>query len=538
MTQVMSTNTVLPPFTGVLETGGERFTLHQEGNRFSVDIQPVDRPPTDTQASPVRIPMEMVTGSHYFQVFWLPGGMGNQQIGFPFTWLISEKRWVLRNDAFIRDPGTEPLPEEWNQVCIRCHATGGRPMPRVDKQEFETHVTELGIACEACHGPAERHVAAQKKLQLEGKSYLDTNAPIVQPAELDHVRSSQVCGFCHSMKWFTESEGWRQNGFRYRPGDDLEQTTPIIRANHIEQQPWLTNILSKNPEVLNDFFWPDGMMRVAGREFNGLSESASYLKGKLACVSCHSMHKSDPDKQLKKGMAENLACLQCHESFRTNLVAHTHHQPDSPGSLCYNCHMPYTAYGLLRAIRSHKIDSPSIPVTLSTGRPTACNLCHLDQTLAWTAAKLKGWFPQQKLEVPAEGSQTSAAVKALLAGDAAQRALAAYSFGWEPAQLASGTNWEAPLLAHALVDPYAAIRFIAQRSLKSLPGFKDFAYDFEAAPENLQAKKTEAVQIWRSLNPTLPRNDQILTGPGPLFDETRLREIQAQRNNRPMHLRE
>src|SRR4051812_36509515 len=40
----------------------------------------------------------------------------------------------------------------------------------------------------------------------------------------------------------------------------------------------------------------------------------------------------------------------------------------------------------------------------------------------------------------------------------------------------------------------AAVRFIAQRSLKSLPGFKDFTYDFEAAPEKLQEKKTEAVQ--------------------------------------------
>src|SRR5262249_14240110 len=87
MTQVMSTNTVRAKFNGIsMDSNGERFTLHQSGNRYWVDIQVIeeneaaqrtnDQPPT-----PIRIPMQMLTGSHYFQVFWLPGGHGNQQIG-------------------------------------------------------------------------------------------------------------------------------------------------------------------------------------------------------------------------------------------------------------------------------------------------------------------------------------------------------------------------------------------------------------------------------------------------------------------------
>ena len=31
-------------------------------------------------------------------------------------------------------------------------------------------------------------------------------------------------------------------------------------------------------------------------------------------------------------------------------------------------------------------------VELETGRPNACNLCHLDRTLAWTAKHLEGWY--------------------------------------------------------------------------------------------------------------------------------------------------
>src|SRR5262249_3186741 len=260
-------------------------------------------------------------------------------------------------------------------------------------------VTELGIACEACHGPGEKHVAAQRKIQREKGSPSGVPADIIQPARLGHVRSSQVCGFCHSMKWFDESEGWKQDGFRYPPGEELERTTPILRPSRLGQQPWLAGVLARHPDILEDFFWPDGAIRVAGREFNGLIESACYQKGELACVSCHSMHKSDPDKQLKQGMNGNRACLSCHQNYQTNLAAHTHHKTDSSGSLCYNCHMPYTSYGLLRGIRSHQIDRPSVATALKTGRPNACNLCHLDQTLKWTAQHLSEWYGHARPEL-------------------------------------------------------------------------------------------------------------------------------------------
>ena len=104
-----------------------------------------------------------MTGSHYFQVFWTPTGHGNHQVGFPLTWLVAEKHWVPRNDAFIRDPDFAPSPEQWNRICIRCHTTGARPMRDDENKLYDTHVTELGIACEACHGPGESHIAVEQE---------------------------------------------------------------------------------------------------------------------------------------------------------------------------------------------------------------------------------------------------------------------------------------------------------------------------------------------------------------------------------------
>ena len=93
---------------------------------------------------------------------------------------------------------------------------------------------------------------------------------------------------------FEETADWNKNGFAYRPGDDLEKTTPLIRASDFVKQPGIPNYMTTHSEEVTGFFWPDGMVRVAGREFNGLTESACYQKGELGCMNCHSMHKSDP----------------------------------------------------------------------------------------------------------------------------------------------------------------------------------------------------------------------------------------------------
>src|SRR5690606_33699925 len=104
-------------------------------------------------------------------------------------------------------------------------------------------------------------------------------------------------------------------------------------------------------------------------------------------------------------------------------------------------------------------------------RPNACNLCHLDQTLAWTADYLAEWHGQERVELDDDQQELSAALLLGLRGDAGQRALIAWHLGWEPAQEVSGTDWMPPMLGQLLEDPYAAVRFIGRRSLRTLPTF-------------------------------------------------------------------
>lgn len=531
MTQYATNGAVKADFNNVkLRFRGEVFELEKSDGEFWTKIS--DDVPgaksNEEKDPPLRLPVGMVTGFHHMQVFWLPGGAGNEQIGFPFTWLNDDKRWVPREATFLRDPKLAPPKELWNMTCVRCHTTAPQPKPNTDSPEFRTRVAEMGIACEACHGPAERHVARHKEHRDENRGAKIADSTITHPGRLPHDRASQICAQCHSMKYFEQKSGWLEHGFAFRPGANLESTTPVMRPRKINEQPFLKNAAAKNPGLLADFFWSDGMMRVSGREYNGLIESPCYQRGKLSCLSCHSMHDSAPDDQLADGMNSNKACLQCHEKMANNIQAHTHHKANSSGSECYNCHMPNTTYGLLKAMRSHEISNPSVAESIDVGRPNACNLCHLDKTLAWTADQLKAWFMKDSPGVSDEQRSVPAGVLWALKGDAGQRALAAWHFGWKPAQGASGAGWMAPFLAPLLNDSYAAVRYIAGRSLKTLPNFEEMNYDYVAEESFRAGAATNAAAFWRKKS----------AGVVPPADLNVISKLLDQQDQRPLHLRE
>ncbi len=553
MTQVASRETVKGRFDNtVLELMGETYQLSRTNDEFwveiygkrSADAKAVAATPPGASKGELQLKARigMVTGSHHQQVYWIPTGRGNMQMVLPFTYLLEDQRWVPGNDTFLKSPEAPATMKVWNVTCVECHATAGQARVDAKTRTMDTRVGELGIACESCHGSGVEHVrlnqnpARRYQLHLAGKG----DPSIVNPARLSPKSSAQVCGQCHGVKWIHQVQEWRAHGLAYRPGEDLEKTTPIVRATNLESQPWIQEQLKRDPKYLSDRFWSDGMVRVSGREYNGLSESPCFQRGPLQCLSCHSQHNSDPNDQLARRMDTQEACLQCHEPLRNKVEAHTHHRSDSSGSECYNCHMPHTTYGLMKAIRSHKIDSPSVAASQSTGRPNACNLCHLDKTLGWTAETLKTWYGTQTPSLSEEEKSISAALLWLLKGDAGQRALVAWSFGWKPAQKASGESWLAGLLAPLLEDPYAAVRYIAGRSLRSLPAYRDFNYDY-LAPD---ADRAQARQRAATLFDQSPRTKDAVRPTPALFkadgtlDAEKLNALLRQRNDRHMDLQE
>lgn len=549
MTQHATPEAVRGNFTNVvLRAHGEEFHLTRRGDEFFVTMtapewshargqlelaaraQGAEPPPAGT---PPRVEkrVTMTTGSHHMQAYWVAGENGNQQFSLPFTYLFEEERWVPRNDVFMLPPNSPRLTQVWNNNCLGCHSTAGQPKQGAVPA---TRVGELGIACESCHGPGEQHVRAnlnpRRRYAMRRGNKPDPT--ITNPARLSSKKSSEICSQCHAARYHTDQAAWLADGFDYWRRDDFTNALPLMPGHELLR---LTNAHDPDEALkrmaLTAFFWSDGMIRVSGREYNGLAASGCFERGDMSCISCHSMHKSDPVDQLARGMDGNTACLQCHGDIAKKLTQHTRHAANSSGSSCYNCHMPHTTYGLLKAIRSHQITSPSVQSSLDTLRPNACNLCHLDQSLAWSARHLHEWYGQAVPSLTEEQSRTPASVAWLLSGDAGQRALIAWHMGWEPAREASGSNWMLPYLAETLDDPYSVVRYIGQRSLKTLPGQRRFKFDYIAPLKERTLAKSEVLQGWNHESLSAQEKEKVLPPP-------KVSELLQRRDHRPVELLE
>ena len=554
MTRLASPDTILGDFDNVELTHYDRsYHLSRRGDEFWVDLP--DPGGQDTHSRRISRQIVLVTGSHHRQGYWYPRG-DHRPLGlFPWVYLIAEQQWIPRHTAALRPPSKHAPSEtgRWNRTCIKCHATHGRQRPLGDDR-VDTQVSEFGISCEACHGPGREHVRIHQGGKRPGAWFTSAakDGDVVQPANLPAPLSAQVCGQCHSVMGLDNEKDikhWQQHGFRYRPGDELTATRFVVRPRVQRNSPTLHAILRGNPGFLARSFWSDGMIRVSGREYNGLIESPCYRGGEFSCLSCHTLHKADDDPrpvtewandQLAFGMDTNQACLQCHASLESDIQRHTFHAPQSTGSQCYNCHMPHTSYGLFQAIRSHQIDSPTVSASLKTGRPNACNLCHLDKTLAWTAEHLNAWYETPKPSLTEDERNVAASVLWALKGDAGQRVLVAWSMGWQPAHEASGRDWLAPYLANLLTDPYDPVRFFAHRSLRGLPGYGALDYDFLAPPDQRLMAAEQVNRRWTEGRHGVARRTALplLIGPDGEIQLGEFNRLLSRRDNRPMNVAE
>jgi predicted CXXCH cytochrome family protein len=186
--------------------------------------------------------------------------------------------------------------EEWQAVessddaeCLGCHATG-----------FTAGTggyTEIGVGCEACHGPGAAHV--------ENGGAVDA---IVNPGNLSAERRRMVCGQCHSVGHdvsgrhaFPVTDGTTP----FLPGEDLTE--------HFQDSQPLT--LGKN------------------RQYSLLIQSPPYF-ATSGCADCHLPHGHAKNPRMLKDTTGQL-CLQCHGKKMRNPELHW---PGSDTVPCWGCH--------------------------------------------------------------------------------------------------------------------------------------------------------------------------------------------------------
>ena len=207
MTQAALPENVAGRFDGqTISSDGLDYRIYREGDAFWAEMPDPDvmmyvvqggKKLAQQKIPRVRRPVVMTTGSHHYQTYWVSSGRYDRLLQtLPLVYLFKEQRWIPREAAFMRGPqDTNRFITQWNHHCIRCHSTGGNPGLVEKTGMLDSSVGELGIACEACHGPGAAHVQKHNnpleryRLHLTGAA--DTS--IVNPARLDHRRSSEVC---------------------------------------------------------------------------------------------------------------------------------------------------------------------------------------------------------------------------------------------------------------------------------------------------------------------------------------------------------
>ncbi|MEN9676420.1 MAG: hypothetical protein RIS76_2316 [Verrucomicrobiota bacterium] len=557
MTQPATADSVIGRFDGsTVDCGGLPYRVFQEGEGFWAEMPDPDvlmyvvqggRKVPLEKIPRVKRPVVMTTGSHHYQTYWVtsPRYPGLLQT-LPLVFLKEGQRWIPRDAAFMRGPDdTERIVTQWNHHCIRCHSTGGNP-GLDDQGQLKSAVGELGIACEACHGPGRVHMEKQQSLRQVPAALpaapQGQDGSIVNPSRLDHRRSSEVCGQCHGAYTMRDEFAmeFARNGPLYLPGEDLSRTRNYMTHPHMGGGAAEGEDLKRNQGFYESRWWDDGTILAGGREYTAFLGTKCYTRGTMSCLSCHSMHDSDPNDQLKVGRDGPAACTQCHREtkFTTGLERHTGHAAVSSGSNCLNCHMPHSTYALFKAIRTHEIASPQVVSSARYGVPNACNLCHLDRTLAWTQEHLMKRYGHREVPLSEEQRTTSAALLWLLKGNAAQRVITAWHFGWEPAQKTSGTHWMAPFLSQSLADAYGPVRFVGARSLRTLPGYADFKYDFLAGAVQWSNAVSMAVQHWPGIPPEEAARPTVLLREGGAVDAGRLTVLLREQDRRSVTIME
>lgn len=551
MTQPASVEGIVGNFDGQVLTNhtlGDSIQLKKEEGKHYFRVL-ADR--KGTRTDPWR-EVVLTTGSHHTQVYWYPTRVGNTLGMLPFEYFKEAHQWIPRAAAFLKPPGviSETETGRWNNGCINCHTTGPHSGGLENTTVYNSKVGEFGIACEACHGPGEQHVTLHRKAKLDGIEVARTNDPIVNPVDLVHQRSSEVCGRCHSIPYDRRVDMTQPD---YRPGEVLGKKRFVVTHDDEKGIAEFLRLSPRHQMLKSDIaldrkysFWQDGMIRLAGREFIGVINSPCHEKGTISCFSCHQMHQSSSDSrpakdwaddQLMEGMRGNKACVQCHEADDYGTEKHTHHAVGSVGSNCYNCHMPHTSYGLLKAVRSHTITSPTVVETVEYKRQNACNICHTDKSLDWTATHLKEWYGTDSPDLTEEQRNLSAMVVASLKGDAIDRAFAAWYLGWPPAQLASGTDWMPPLLAVLMEDEYDVVRYMAYRSLKNIPGYEDAEFDYVASESDRSAGIAKVRAQWNAAKRAAGNLAVLLREDGS-FDDGNAGRLLQKRDNSPVILTE
>ncbi|MFY2826679.1 multiheme c-type cytochrome [Ruegeria sp. MALMAid1280] len=482
---------------------GARFDHDGMAVEFSTSSDGLRANVTEKDGVTTEYGVHSVVGIAPLQQFLFETEPGRLQ-SFDVVWDTGPRQWfhLYPDQDLPPDDGlhwTGPY-KNWNARCAECHATGYEKNYEVQTRSYDSTQSEIGVGCEACHGPGSAHIDWTQGQTLAGD--LNEFGFTMNWGRGRTEVEIQQCAGCHSRR---EAHG---------DGNPIPGTPYHDAYNLAVLRPGLYH---SDGQILDEVY-----------VYGSFLQSKMYAQG-VGCMNCHDPHSAE----LKAD--GNSICTQCHSpvgnpEFPTlttkeyDTSAHHHHSEDSAGAQCKSCHMIERVYMGVDGRRDHSFRIPRPDLGLGQD---ACTDCHQAEDQAWAAQQIEEWFPASTHRGPHYGTTFQAALDgradapgALLgiATDTAQpgivRATAAYllqSFGSadvaeKTASLLSDTD---PLVrANAMVlqrqaalpdqvqrlepllsDPLRNVRISAAKEFLNIPG--------QALTPEQQEKVAQGMEEWQ-----------------------------------------
>jgi predicted CXXCH cytochrome family protein len=315
------------------------------------------------------------------------------------------------------------------------HALLGQTIRDTRDRLAPSHLVEVGIGCESCHGGSREHVAHTRVL------------PTFEP------RSEFL-----------------------RP-----QPPPPSGAGDVSAAAWQSRACARCHQVLftrYPYTWEGGMRRQdpGGSHVNS-GEARDFLLGGCAqamtCSTCHDPHAGSNRAALDAlaTPAGNRVCVGCHAKYEgaAALRAHAHHEPTGAGGACIACHMPRKNMGLgYELTRYHRIGSPTDADRVERDRPLECALCHPRATVGQLVGSMEKFWGKRYDPGALErlyGRMSAPVLPAtVLRGRPHEQAAALSALG--DARIADAV----PLLIEGMLHDYPLVRFYARQALAKTLG--------------------------------------------------------------------
>jgi len=257
----------------------------------------------------------------------------------------------------------------WNYMCADCHSTNLKKNYDVKTKSYHTTWDIINVSCEACHGPASKHMEWSKTplKALDNKGFAlsfknkmwkwDVNTKEKKGGAAH--QELEVCAKCHSRR--------SQLDDNYVPGNKF--------SDH-----YLAVQLEQN------LYFPDGKIQDEVYVYDSFLQSKMYAAG-VTCTDCHNPHTLD-----RKSKGDKV-CSQCHSEEKYMAASHHKHKEGGEGASCISCHMPARTYMGVDSRNDHsfRVPRPDISVEMKEV-PNACNLCHTDKDAQWSTDAMKKWY--------------------------------------------------------------------------------------------------------------------------------------------------